>query len=217
MSELVWYDAQKIPSTKKIGNKASNLFKILSFINEGEIKGIEVPNFCVLPAGGSTNAAVREVKQNLDKFDFPEYNRPFKARTRDEIFSVRSSSPYEDIKGLSFAGRFHSETNIGPNDLKRAILAVLDSALQQRAVDYAAEKGVEIDDKMAVIIQRQVLSGETLSSAVIKTQFIEGERNLSNVRFVRGPDGLPEITGTFQNTRVCGAKICKKDTERGLS
>jgi len=121
-----------------VGGKAYNLLR-LTELSQG--RDFEVPNFYIIPVGV--------------QYAEPQLAELFDALSKPLV--VRSSSPLEDSKGYSFAGRFKSV--LGINDipsLQRAISEVLASANDSRVVDYARQHGLSIDDRMAVIVQEMV-------------------------------------------------------------
>ena len=121
-----------------VGGKALNLYR-LAELSQG--RDFEVPDFRVIPIG------VQMTQPQLEEL-FDSLPKPL---------AVRSSSPYEDSQGYSFAGRFTSV--LGVNDLpsfQRAVNDVLASATDFQVLDYARQHGLSIDDRMAVIVQEMV-------------------------------------------------------------
>jgi len=74
-------------------------------------------------------------------------------------FSVRSSSPEEDLEGASFAGGYETTLGVYKDTLEEAIKRSFASLFDQRVFVYKKEHGFNIyDPKIAVIIQEQVAS-----------------------------------------------------------
>ncbi len=121
-----------------VGGKGHNLFR-LSSLEVGE--DFSVPDFYVIPAGLDFSE-----KQLRAWFDFLK-----------GPLAIRSSSPHEDSKGFSFAGRYKSVLGIDkfiPYAI--AVSEVLESAKSSIPKDYAAQYGITIDNRMAVIIQKMI-------------------------------------------------------------
>ncbi len=77
----------------------------------------------------------------------------------DVFFAVRSSSPEEDLEGSSFAGGYETMLGIARPDLEAAIRQVFASCLDERIAIYKRAHGFDVTDpKIAIVIQRQILS-----------------------------------------------------------
>lgn len=121
-----------------VGGKAYNLLR-LAELSRG--RDFDVPNFYVIPVG--YNCSEQELHGLYDSMQKP--------------LAVRSSSPLEDSVRYSFAGRFESVLNVKDfESLQRAIRRVLDSATGERVISYNLQSGLQLDDRMAVIIQEMV-------------------------------------------------------------
>ncbi len=133
------------------GGKGHNLLR-LSEISD-DIGGFRVPDFVILPVG------FRGSKSDLEEV-YDGLRKPL---------AVRSSSPWEDSEGLSFAGIFHSFLNIDDYHMFLTLADdVLRSARGFRAVEYARRHDINIDDRMAVIVQEMIepkISGVCYSTA----------------------------------------------------
>ncbi len=95
----------------------------------------------------------KDQKEELNKAlsDFPE--------AKDMLFSVRSSSPEEDLAGASFAGIYETVLGVNLENIEKAILTVFQSQLDLRAFEYKYHHGFDITKlKIAVIIQTQIAS-----------------------------------------------------------
>jgi len=121
-----------------VGGKAFNLYR-LAELSQG--RDFEVPDFRVITVGAHIGQSqLEELFESLPK-----------------PLAVRSSSPWEDSEGLSFAGRFTSVLGVVDfPSLQRAVQEVLASATDSRVSDYARQHGVTVDNRMAVIVQEMV-------------------------------------------------------------
>lgn len=141
-----------IVSSEDVGGKGAGLYKLAKLSRK---YGYKVPDFFVVPV---------------------EYNGP-----QDEIiaraqglqgegnYAVRSSSPYEDSQEYSFAGIFDTWTDVSASDIPRAIRSIRLSAMSPEALQYAGERGITIEDKMAVIVQRMVSSDYSYGGVIHST------------------------------------------------
>ena len=122
-----------------IGGKGLGLYRLAKLSRK---HGYDVPDFFIVPT----------------EYSGPEGNITLRARYLEGggNYAVRSSSPYEDSKKHSFAGIFKTNLDVPRSDLIDAIRDVKSSATSEKALKYAQERGIGIDDKMAVIIQRMV-------------------------------------------------------------
>lgn len=76
-----------------------------------------------------------------------------------ELFAVRSSSPQEDLQGLSFAGGYETRLGVKSADLVGAIRTCFASIFDERVVAYRAARGLRpTSASMAVVIQKQINS-----------------------------------------------------------
>lgn len=137
---------------KLVGSKTINLARCRQW-------GFPVPDFVALPASLS--------EQLLS-------NPTFRQTVADEIiamlpcerYAVRSSALIEDTEQQSFAGQFHTETDVAPSELTSAILAVLEQA-------------------------REFLHGDLKQFSLIIQRYIAPD--LAGVAFSRDPSGGREL------------------------
>jgi len=127
------------PLISLIGTKAYYLYVLKKFCN--------VPDFFVITFDNSKELKdLRNQKKILafNKFDF---------------MSVRSSSNFEDLSRLSFAGMFKTVLGVNNEGLLEAISVVLDSVNNQRVIKYCEINNINPNEiKMSVIIQRMLQS-----------------------------------------------------------
>jgi len=77
--------------------------------------------------------------------------------TSAELFAVRSSSPQEDLHGVSFAGGYETRLGVKAADLVDAIRSCFASMFDERVIAYKAARGLRLaSPSMAVVIQQQV-------------------------------------------------------------
>jgi len=121
-----------------VGGKGYNLIR-LAQLSEG--RDFKVPEFYIIPVGAQLSD--------------PDFERLYGLLKKP--LAVRSSSPYEDAKGCSFAGRFKSVLKVDrPWSLEEAVGEVLDSARDVKVTDYAKQHGLTVDDRMAIIVQEMI-------------------------------------------------------------
>ena len=73
------------------------------------------------------------------------------------LFSVRSSSPEEDLENLSFAGMYETCLGIPVTELEQTIARVFSSMLDIRVLQYKQQNGLSIEHpSIAVIVQVQI-------------------------------------------------------------
>ena len=79
------------------------------------------------------------------------------ALTNSEVFTVRSSSPQEDLQGASFAGGYETRLGVKPDDILDAVRACFASAFDARVFTYKAARGMALTSpRMAVVVQAQL-------------------------------------------------------------
>ena len=77
----------------------------------------------------------------------------------DPLFSVRSSSPEEDMKGASFAGMYETYLGVKAGELQDRIRDVFVSCIDYRVVAYKKQKGFDFTKySIAVVVMAQILS-----------------------------------------------------------
>lgn len=80
-----------------------------------------------------------------------------KSLNLNELFSVRSSSPEEDLEGASFAGGYETTLGATKEKLEEAIARSFASLFDHRVFLYKTEHGFDIrDPRIAVIVQNQI-------------------------------------------------------------
>jgi len=75
----------------------------------------------------------------------------------DSFFSVRSSSPEEDLEGASFAGGYETTLGVTGADLTEAVRHTFASAFDERVFVYKQQHGFPVEQpRIAVIVQQQI-------------------------------------------------------------
>lgn len=80
-------------------------------------------------------------------------------RTDDaaSLFAVRSSSPEEDLEGLSFAGGYETTLGAAEEGLEDAVCRSFASCFDERVLVYKKEHALAVDrPRIAVIVQKQI-------------------------------------------------------------
>ncbi|HDZ89534.1 MAG TPA: hypothetical protein ENH37_02535 [Deltaproteobacteria bacterium] len=83
----------------------------------------------------------------------------------DRIFSVRSSSPEEDMRGASFAGMYETCLGVRPRDLEDRIRRVFVSCLDYRVVTYKRQKGFDFTTYSIAVVVMAMIRSETAGVA----------------------------------------------------
>ncbi|MDR1766849.1 MAG: hypothetical protein LBR32_00165 [Propionibacteriaceae bacterium] len=144
-----------------------------------------------------------------------------KLTSKGELLAVRSSALAEDSASASFAGAYESVLDVAAADVVAAIGQVRRSGRADRVGAYAAARGVEIGDQVAVVVQRMVradyagvlfsadpLTGDLdamVGNAVagLGESLVSGAANAAEFRFHRpdgaytGPEGLAPAAKTL--------------------
>lgn len=77
----------------------------------------------------------------------------------DQLFSVRSSSPEEDMQGASFAGMYETYLGVKAAELQDRIRDVFVSCIDYRVVAYKQQKGFDFTKySIAVVVMAQIKS-----------------------------------------------------------
>lgn len=103
-------------------------------------------------------------------------------------FAVRSSSLVEDLPGMSFAGQFRSELNVGEESLLQAFKEVVASKYGVAAMTYRLRQGLR-DDDVAMCVGCLVMV-EAVASGVLYTRHPLHVRE--EVLVINGVWGLPK-------------------------
>jgi len=128
-----------LESIANLGGKGLGLIKLSELASK---YSYEVPDFFIIPSDNSkSEIEILEKAQGLKGIG---------------NYSVRSSSPYEDSQNHSFAGIFETHLRVPISQLIEAVDSVKRSATSEKAREYTRVRGLTLEDRMAVIIQRMV-------------------------------------------------------------
>jgi len=77
----------------------------------------------------------------------------------NQLFSVRSSSPEEDMEGASFAGMYETYLGVRPENLEDRVRDVFVSCIDYRVVAYKRQKGFDFTTySIAVVVMAMIKS-----------------------------------------------------------
>lgn len=162
------YTSSQISESLKIGTKTRNL-KVLKDM------GLKVPEFVAF-----TSEQVRDLWESQA---FEKFAEVIQSKLRVEKFAVRSSALIEDTKDESFAGQFHTEINVLPNELAEALKSVVSHA-------------------------ERYLNGDLSRFSLLIQEYVEAE--YSGVVFTRNPSGGREMVCEYYKgigEKVVGGEI----------
>ncbi len=172
-------------SSREVGGKAFNLFKLRSF-------GFPVPDWFVLSAGifdefiMAVEEDIEDLLSRIDSSDAESFDRAssqigeliLSAELPDEIaldilnqitesldggplLSIRSSVIGEDSLQDSFAGQMDSFLNVRQEDVLKAVRKVWASAFSARSLVYRDSKNISLSGISAAVIIQKMLQPET--------------------------------------------------------
>lgn len=146
MKKVCRFDELTCESLKLAGGKA----RVLALLYQ---KGYPVPEgFVILPQAFPDG--------RLDPHEWEKvrtYMTDIRKKDKKASFAVRSSASSEDSADASFAGGF--ETVLGAkteNEVYQAVCRVQSSSTNKRVLSYGEAKGITVEQKVAVIIQKLV-------------------------------------------------------------
>ena len=168
------FNTKAAHETSEIGGKAKSLIQMTQ-------AGFNVPDGCVLSSDffKSWIDAIKKTQEwikltsqvtklNCDAVKAVAEKAVFSVRQDDEllkairklngvIFAVRSSSPQEDMRGISFAGMYETYLGVKKEKLKDAISKAFTSMFDYRVIHYKEQNGIDFKvADMAIIIQEQI-------------------------------------------------------------
>ena len=245
-NNIILLNSKEIPEISKIGGKGYSLVKMtniglnvppgiilcVDFFKEwiNEIKSLELYKEYISNQKNLNNLenTLNKIKkwseenlkltkeQNLKIENY--LNKIFKDNFKNIIYSIRSSSPEEDMKEASFAGNYETYLGIKYEEIEKYTLKTFISCLDYRVFKYKLEKGFNTNDiKIAIIIMKLInsdISGVCFSinpinndydEAVINSNFGLGESVVSGIII---PD---EIIIDKINKKIKNKKIGSKE------
>lgn len=170
------FDLIDVPELPEIGGKANALIETykagfpvpegivlsVTFFNEWfkEIKSSKEYKKVLKDTTKETCDIVKAKAAGLRFTD--AQNKAFEKGIEDlsrDMFAVRSSSPEEDLEGVSFAGMYETLLGVKRNGLEKAIAEVFSSCFDFRVMEYKKQNGLKLDNtSIAVIVQKQIAS-----------------------------------------------------------
>lgn len=109
-------------------------------------------------------------RQNCDQIAKKISGLPFTTQQRSElsrsmaalpgeVFSIRSSSPEEDLEGASFAGMYQTFLGVSRNKIEGLVRKTFASCFDFRVMSYKSKNNISLEKtSIAVVIQRQIQS-----------------------------------------------------------
>lgn len=176
---VVFFD-EKDASAKHVGGKGFSLIKLhnasfnvpkgfvlaVDFFDEWLEKAMGHRSWSSIPHlnGDALQAECEKVKDYALSFGFSKLQsdklkEALKMFSDSTLFAVRSSSPFEDDFGASFAGGYETSLGVAADGLEDAIRKSFVSAFDARVAEYKRQKGYDpADVKIAVVVQEMVAS-----------------------------------------------------------
>ncbi|MCL3781953.1 hypothetical protein EMN47_16325 [Prolixibacteraceae bacterium JC049] len=117
-----------------------------------------------------TTLLAESTKENCDKVFLMAEKMPLTTDQKKEldqhlthlpgnVFSVRSSSPEEDLEGSSFAGMYETYLGVTRDQLERYIAKAFASCFDYRVMGYKKQNDISFDNTaIAIVVQRQIRS-----------------------------------------------------------
>ncbi|MCS5420504.1 MULTISPECIES: PEP/pyruvate-binding domain-containing protein [Psychrilyobacter] len=234
MKKLIYHlDTKDIVKLSEVGGKAKSLI-------ESTRIGLNVPDGFILTVEFFTpwtedlkkneiweeflknpsRESCDKLKKIADKFEFKEGQGKIlegakKRYAKDSIFAVRSSSPEEDLEGISFAGMYETSLGITADNLKIAIKTAFASMLDTKVVEYKKIQGISIENpEIAVIVQRQIYS--EISGIAFS---LNPQNNCYDEAYINASFGLGEtiVSGQVTPDTYVVEKVQRKIIEKTIA
>lgn len=170
------FNTTKIPALNQVGGKAKALIESTNAgfpVPEGMVLSVDFFQEWLTEIKLSNEWKIfleDRTKENCDKIVAKAKNLAFTAFQKTalekhlphlsgNIFSVRSSSPKEDLEGTSFAGMYETYLGIDKEKLDIFIAKTFSSCFDFRVMEYKKQNNILLDHTaIAVIVQRQIQS-----------------------------------------------------------
>ena len=145
----------KLPTLSEVGGKALSLMKTFQ-------AGFPVPTGFVLTSAFFEKwTKSKQTRSEAQEQLLKEAMKQMKEEGI-QLFSVRSSSPEEDLEGTSFAGMYETSLNVQLRSVKKAIVKSYLSCFDERVAEYKKKQGfgkeAVMKPKIAVVVQEQIAS-----------------------------------------------------------
>ena len=156
------------------GGKGGSLAKLYQ-------AGYPVPDgFVILPSAFKGENLQPEAWQQV----LINLNR-FRQLNGKPAFAVRSSALREDSAYASFAGEFETVLDVHTDEAVRAaVYEVFKSRLSERVKAYSRAKGLEGEQRIAIVVQKMVRAD--ISGILFTADPVSGSRGVMNGNFVFG-------------------------------
>ena len=240
MAQLIYpFDTDATPSLSEVGGKSLSLIRTtraglpvpgglaltVAFFDAWTEQIKATPEWSAL-LGNPDKERCDAVKTLAAKHSFGDQQRAELERClaelpRGVVFAVRSSSPEEDLSGLSFAGMYETYLGVTRDGLEGTIAEAYSSMFDVRVMAYKAQNGMALEgSRISVIVQRQVASdvsgvgfslnplNNCFDEVVIDASFGLGEAIVSGIvtpdHYVveKGEDGDPRGHGLREEDRA---------------
>ncbi|MFK7780482.1 MAG: PEP/pyruvate-binding domain-containing protein, partial [Candidatus Gracilibacteria bacterium] len=162
MKKLIYtFDSEIIPELKEVGGKAKSLIQTtkagllvpgglalsVAFFDEWT-KKIKASKEWKVLLKNPTKENCDIIKHQAQKLSLSdtmkkELDKNLK-ELKGEIFAVRSSSPEEDLEGISFAGMYETILGTTRNNLEESIASAYSSMLDFRVMEYKAQHNIDL-------------------------------------------------------------------------
>jgi len=170
------FNDKSIPNLTQIGGKAKSLMEATGagfLVPSGIVLSVDFFKNCMEKVKRSelfTTTLEDITKENCDKLKVVATSIILNEMSHDDFeqalqsiegdyFAVRSSSPEEDLEGMSFAGMYETYLGIKRINLKQNIALVFASCFDYRVMAYKQQHGLNINEtSIAIIIQQQIMS-----------------------------------------------------------
>ena len=178
MPQLIYpFDTDATPSLSEVGGKSLSLIRTTSaglpvpgglaltvvFFEAWTEKIKSTPEWSALLDNPDKERcdAVKKLAAQLSFADLQrtELERCLAELPPGDVFAVRSSSPEEDLSGLSFAGMYETYLGVTRDLLESTIAEAYSSMFDVRVMAYKAQNGMPLEgSRISVIVQRQIAS-----------------------------------------------------------
>jgi pyruvate,water dikinase len=108
-----------------------------------------------------STVALKEACANLPLTSEQEghLNQAMQSLPSDSFYAVRSSSPEEDLEGVSFAGGYKTSLGVMKSTMEDALRVSFASVFDERVYVYKQQQGFAVDNpRIAVVVQQQIAS-----------------------------------------------------------
>ncbi|MDR6239517.1 PEP/pyruvate-binding domain-containing protein [Aureibacter tunicatorum] len=173
---ITLFNSKTTPELRQVGGKAKALIETTQAgfpVPEGMVLSVAYFEEWLSDIKASSewsNFLTESTKANCDKLFVKAENMAITEKQQiqltkhlahlpGQIFSVRSSSPEEDMEGTSFAGMYETYLGITKDKLEKHIAKAFASCFDYRVMEYKRLNNISFDHTaIAIIIQRQIQS-----------------------------------------------------------